>query len=281
MKQTYRQTLVQSSHQDTMFSVLLIMFFLYPDPSFCVSLESLLQSHITSSQCTVRCSSESGQERMKCMEVCPLVVSSSSPYLCNLTQLCRGGCRTACTTEEQSVSLTSLYLTTCSLTWTSTSMITSVSPMFLVAGQDKGGMWHLVATVTSHSLPRHTIASYTKVRILLISSNGVMDRSEVTVEEEDEDCKELQPSNKSQHVYMNLILPWRSILFMALPVILAIIFLGFFLFLNCCKKNRKDISEDRESSRTTDDKFYLDQDLLDKEEKGEEVSEKTFHSSLY
>ena len=213
------------------------------------------------------------------MEVCPEVVSSSSPYLCNLTQLCRGGCRTACTTEEQSVSLTSLYLTTCSLTWTSTSMITS--PMFLVAGQDKGGMWHLVATVTSHSLPRHTIASYTKVRILLISSNGVMDSKEVTVEEEDEDCKELQPSNNSQHVYMNLILPWKSILFLALPVILAIIFLGIFFFLNCCKKHNKDISADGEFSRNTEDHFYLDQGLLDKEERGEKVSEKTFHSSLY
>ena len=281
MKQMYRQTAVQSSHQDTMFSVLLLLVFLYPDPSSCISLESLLQSHITSSQCTVRCSSESGQERMKCMEVCPLVVSSSSPLLCNLPQLCRGGCRTACTTKEQSVSLTSLYLNTCSLTWTSTSVITSPSPMFLVAGQDKGGMWHLVATVTSHSLPRHNIASYTKVRVLVISSNGVVDSSDVTVEEQHEDCKKPQESNKNQNFYMNLIVPWRTLLFKALPVILAIIFLVLLLFLICCKKQNKDISEYGECSRTTDAKFNIGQNLLHVEEMGEELSEKTFHPSLY
>ena len=178
MKQMYRQTAVQSSHQDTMFSVLLLLVFLYPDPSSCI--------------------------------------------------------------------------------WPRQGW--NVAP---------GGHCHLSLP------PRHNIASYTKVRVLVISSNGVVDSSDVTVEEQHEDCKKPQQSNKNQNFYMNLIVPWRTLLFKALPVILAIIFLVLLLFLICCKKQNKDISEHGECSRNTD------ANLLHVEEMGEELSEKTFHPSLY
>ena len=170
------------------------------------SVETLLQSQIVSAQCSAWCSVETGLARLLCLEVCPMVVSSpSSSLVCGLTHLCSTGCRTACTAgEEQQVSLSSLHLGHCLLTWTLSS---TQSVVILLVGQDQGGMWHLVGTVTDSAFPRHLVARYSTVKILVIRSCGLVDTAQVTVErklEEQEDCRKTQTSPDSQHLYFKL-----------------------------------------------------------------------------
>ena len=204
------------------------------------SVETLLQSQIVSAQCSARCSVETGLARLQCLEVCPMVVSSSSSLVCGLTHLCSTGCRTACTAgEEQQVSLSSLHLGHCLLTWTLSS---TQSVVILLVGQDQGGMWHLVGTVTDSAFPRHLIARYSTVKILVIGSSGLVDTAQVTVErqlEEQEDYRETQTSPDSQHFHFNLILPLKSFLFLAVPVILAVIFIMSLTVLSCYRKSKK------------------------------------------
>ena len=205
--------------------------------SSCSSVETLLQSQIVSAQCSARCSVETGLARLQCLEVCPMVVSSpSSSLVCGLTHLCSTGCRTACTAgEEQQVSLSSLHLGHCLLTWTLSS---TQSVVILLVGQDQGGMWHLVGTVTDSAFPQHLIARYSTVKILVIGSSGLVDTAQVTVErqlEEQEDCMETQTSPDSQHLHFNFIFP----LFLAVPVILTIIFVMPLIVLSCDRKSKK------------------------------------------
>ena len=152
-------------------------------------LESLLRPHITSAQCVARCQDveDSQGEGSVCHQVCQLLLSShtTSP-ICSLPHLCVGGCRTACSQEWEanekvrSHTLVTPHLTPCSLSW-------SLDPpaprtVYLVAGRDHGGMWHLVSgSLTVPSVPLTAISRYPSVRILAVSPHGLVGQTTVSL----------------------------------------------------------------------------------------------------
>ena len=216
------------SSSRSLFLIILVSISLHTSSSSS-SVEMLLQSQIVSAQCSARCSVETGLARLQCLEVCPMVVSSPSSLVCGLTHLCSTGCRTACTAgEEQQVSLSSLHLGHCLLTWTLSS---TQSVVILLVGQDQGGMWHLVGTVTDSAFPRHLIARYSTVKILVIVSSELVDTAQVTVERQLEGQGDTDQSWQSTLKFQ---LPLPTV-----PVILAIIFVMSLIVLSCYRKSKK------------------------------------------
>ena len=204
-------------------------------------LESLLSAQIKAARCEARCKTEKndeGREAMQCREVCSLLLSSSSfsSPLCSLPLLCGAGCQTACNppSPQPAFFLSPLSLSSCSISWHLASLLPAV---FLLGAKDTGGKWHLVATTSASSLPRlHLTPSYTQLRLLAVTSTGVVADSELALENEkeyeEEDCNVVQSNAEpQQHITFNFDLQLRNVLSFALPGCLGAALASSF---SCC-----------------------------------------------
>ena len=189
------------------------------------TLESLLSTHLDDATCSVRCSSQAGEQTDQCREVCSLLLSSPTSPLCTLIHLCGAGCRSACfPPPPQPVSL-SPHLSPCSLSW----LLSSPLPtLVLLAGQDHGDKWHLVASSNTSTFPRALLRSYSRVSMFAVGASGVVARAGVDLSQEGEDCvQEHLPPAIQEHLppaQDYLFSPRvRGVLYLAVPSTLALL----------------------------------------------------------
>ena len=195
---------------------------------------------------------------MQCREVCSLLLSSSSfsSPLCSLPLLCGPGCQTACNppSPQPAFFLSPLSLSSCSISWHLASLLPAV---FLLGAKDTGGKWHLVATTSASSLPRlHLTPSYTQLRLLAVTSTGVVAGSELALKNEkkyeEEDCTVVQSTAEpQQHITFNFDLQLRNVLSFALPgcLGLGLLFLLLLLLFRRLRKDQGTVADTLESQR--------------------------------
>ena len=241
------------------------------------SLELLLKKQIMGAQCAAHCSSlKEEEEASQCREVCSHLIASSSSStqistsssLCSLLPTCGEGCQQACKPPSQddqpaSASITSLTFSSSSISWS----FSSTQPVvFLVAGKDPGGKWHLVSTTIKPSLTTNTTHGFMDLRLLAVTSSGVADRKDFNMEEMGEEDKEQAEEEKtreereevtvgveevkeSKHYTFNFSLSLHSLSFLALPGCLALLLLFILLLLERRCNKRKRIQREEAMDR--------------------------------
>ena len=249
-------------------------------PSTYSDLDFLLKKQVQGAQCAARCSTLEGEEEgSRCREVCSRLIDNSSSKsstssqtssICSSPLTCGEGCQQACKPpppSEQSASLTSLTISASySISWHFSS---SQSAVFLVAGKDPGGKWHLIATTVKSSLAANTVAGFTDLRLLAVTSSGVADGRDFNLEdvkeekkkqteeeekggagEEKEEGKEEKEEEKGEHYTFNFSLNLHSLSFLALPGCLAILLLFILLLIEMwcnVRRNKKETIHTLES----------------------------------
>ena len=112
---------------------------------FATEPEILLKSQIDNAKCFSKClNGKTVEERTLCFEICKLVQENPETDICKFPKLCTGACKTAC--EKQNVPSTkfaSFSASKCEVKWSMDSEVRQ-NVVFVVAGLDLGGMWHLV-----------------------------------------------------------------------------------------------------------------------------------------
>ena len=221
-----------------------------PLVSTATSMESLLRAQIMAARCEARCNMEKSnlerREAMQCREVCSLLLSTSSTSssfsLCSSPLLCARGCQTGCKPAPPAPAffLPPLSLSPCSITW---HLSSSQPATFLLGAEDSGGKLHLVATTSASFVPRiHLTASYTNLRLLAVTSTGVVARSQLLLgdeeveEEEEKECTKEETVQQStaelqQHITFNFDLKLRNVLSFALPGCLGLVLLCLLILL--------------------------------------------------
>ena len=178
-------------------------------------LELLLKNQIKGAQCAARCSTLEEEEKgSQCREVCSHLIANSpsgtssisapsshqiSP-ICSFPLTCGEGCQQACKTplsSEQLSSITSLTISSSSISWHFSS---SLPVVFLVAGKDPGGKWHLIATTVKSSLATNSIIGFTDLRLLAVTSSGVTDRRDFNFKNviNEENNKQIEEEEKEE-----------------------------------------------------------------------------------
>ena len=239
-------------------------------------LELLLKNQIKGAQCAARCSTlEKEEDSAQCKEVCSHILVSNSPSrtssrfvqtssLCSFPLTCGKGCQKACKPPAHSSkqSITSLTISSSFISW----QLSSSQPVvFLVAGKDPGGKWHLVATTFKSSLAINSFSGFTHLRLLAVTSSGVADRRDFNLDdvkeekkkqtegeekvggdegkEEEKKEEKKEEEIEEEHYTFNFSLNLHSLSFLALPGCLAILLLFLLLLIekwcNVRKRNKR------------------------------------------
>ena len=162
-----------------MFRISTISFLLLPLPILSINLEALLESQISDAKCFARCEAATTEEDQgQCFVICKMLQETTRTDLCSMMEVCRGGCRIACSAaEHSSVQISGVTLDQCTLSWRLEDDRTNV--VFLVAGEDQGSMWNLIEnnlTTPQLNLTPQLASKLVNIRIFAISGHEVMDK---------------------------------------------------------------------------------------------------------
>ena len=213
------------------------------------TLEVLLQQQIKGARCAALCATlEDVEGASQCREVCFSLTASSSSQpssICSSSnKVCRLGCQRACQPPlppDHLATLTSLSTSSSLITW---HLNSSQPAVFLVAGKDVGGKWHLLATTINSSVRTNNVNGFTTLRLLAVVSAGIADRKDFKVnlekmgEKEESktegsasDVDEENAEEKSEakedkeHYIFNFNVKLHGLSFLALPGCLALLLL--------------------------------------------------------
>ena len=107
----------------------------------------LLKSQIENAKCFAKClKGENSEERALCFQICKLVQEKPETDICKFPKFCTGGCKIACEKQNGNIPVhkfDSFSASKCEISWTMESEMKQ-NVVFVVAGLDLGGMWHLV-----------------------------------------------------------------------------------------------------------------------------------------
>ena len=136
----------------TMTCVTLLPLLLCLPLSTRIPVESLLESHIVSGECSAQCLSSPGFPVDQCHQSCVSKLPSLSTVQ---SQYTRG---------KVDSNLLTANLGSCFLTWSMD--LSSEAVVFLLAATDRGGMWHIVVnSLTNTTYPLLLLSRYTTVSL--------------------------------------------------------------------------------------------------------------------
>ena len=203
------------------------------------NLPKLLSSQISDAKCLSKCLSvPTLPEMTQCYEACKILQQNPSSDLCQFPQLCGEGCTAACQDDLQpgevdQAKFEYFYRHSCQLTWR-IKIQTMRNVVFIVAGQDQGGMWHLVAGNVTRSKLVMTASFGTKyptVAVMAVDSETVLDTLVVNIPLYQE-CGE-EERNAVTVIDDDLI----SVIILSVVVVTLFIIL---LAILCCKRSPQD-----------------------------------------
>ena len=171
------------------------------------NIETLLSSEIHIAKCQASCIKNfspcsTSSSCTQCKRMCRLLEETPAwSNICSAPGLCKPGCQIACMSAEVPRSarhiqvkagLWQIMIKECRLVWRiqDTEYSRDSGLMFLVAAKDKQGMFYHVGTVSASyvEVARDILRKAEKLIILSISEDGIQERHQVQVEQEDQDC---------------------------------------------------------------------------------------------
>ena len=149
--------------------------------------EVLLKSQIENAKCSAKClNGVNSEERSLCFEICKLVQENPATDICKLDKFCTGACKTACGTQKENTSPPAFYSyfsSKCEVSWTMEHEM-SQNVVFVVAGLDLGGMWHLVfddLMVNSLSMSSRKVTKYTMLEVIAVGEAKDVDKIQLNL----------------------------------------------------------------------------------------------------
>ena len=149
--------------------------------------EVLLKSQIQNAKCFAKClKGVNSEERSLCFEICKLVQENPATDICKLDKFCTGACKTACGTQKENTSPPAFYSyfsSKCEVSWTMEHEMRQ-NVVFVVAGLDLGGMWHLVfddLMVSSLALSSHMVTKYAKLEVIAVGEGNDVNKIQINL----------------------------------------------------------------------------------------------------
>ena len=159
---------------------------LLPQIVLSVNLEKLLNDKISDAKCFAQCQAAANEEdREQCFVICKIIQETPETDLCELSEICLGGCRIACGEQNRpnmETRFLNVVLDKCKLSWEVEGDRKKVA--FLVAGEDQGNMWNLVFNkLTSNKvhLTPQMAAKFVKIQIFAINEMEVSDKISISL----------------------------------------------------------------------------------------------------
>ena len=149
-------------------------------------LHLLLSPQISDAKCLAECLSiQNLAKRTECYQTCKIVQQNTGSPLCQFPHLCSPGWQVACQgdgdlSRDSNVDQSRFeyfHRSNCQLSWRINTQ-TNKNVVFILAGQDQGGMWHLVqGNMTSSKLEMVPGfgAKYPSVAVIAVDSRRVLD----------------------------------------------------------------------------------------------------------
>ena len=173
----------------------MVISFLYHTNAFALEPEVLLKSELDNARCFARCLSVMDSAEAKtCLDICKLVQVDPETDICKFPKFCTGACKIACGQQSQAQtppSFSSYAASQCEVVWEVEKPM-GQNVVFVVAGLDKGGMWHLVyddLVVSRLALSSNSGTKYNKLQIIAVGENGGLDKIDISmIEDYGEEC---------------------------------------------------------------------------------------------
>ena len=150
-------------------------------PTTITSLHTTFSSKISDAACMATCLDTI--PLADCYTVCQILQTANTTSICQDNTLCSPGCQVACQVDRENreqgevVRFRYFHRESCQLEW-SLGEETKTNVVFLVAGLDRGGVWHTVSSnLTTHTLglDRRLGSSYPTIAVIAVGSRGVLD----------------------------------------------------------------------------------------------------------
>ena len=178
---------------------------------FTAKVEVLLEAQIKNARCLARCLDVVDTEELKmCLDICDLEQADPGTDICNLPQFCTGPCKAACghlTNDILPPEISSYAVSKCGISWELEKMGQNV--VFVVAGLDQGGKWHLVfddLIRNNLKMSSNFGTKYTMLEIMAVGEGNGVDKIEIRmIEQYGVDCDEgktLADSKESSNLFM-------------------------------------------------------------------------------
>ena len=163
---------------------------------FTAKVEVLLEAQIKNARCLARCLDVVDTEELKmCLDICHLAQADPGTDICNLPQFCTGPCKAACghlTNDILPPAISSYAVSKCGVSWEMEKVGQNV--VFVVAGLDQGGKWHLVfddLIRNNLKMSSNGGTKYTKMVIIAVGEGYAVDKMEISMMEHyGVDCEE-------------------------------------------------------------------------------------------
>ena len=112
-------------------------------------LEVLIKPQIEDAKCLAKCLDvPKGEDKTACLEICKLTLENPKPDICKFPKFCTGVCKIACEEVAENESKTKFEhfsVSQCGLSWRmSQGAETKQNVVFVLAGEDQGGMWNIM-----------------------------------------------------------------------------------------------------------------------------------------
>jgi hypothetical protein len=177
----------------------------------------------------------------QCYQVCKIVQQNPTTDMCRFTHLSSGGrgCTVACQEDLQPGDVVDMsrfeyfYRSSCQLTWRIKSQ-TNKNVVFIIAGQDQGGMWHFVAgNLTSSKLDMAAGfgTKYPTVAVIAVDSQMVLDILMVNLPRYQECVRE-------EHSVVTV--PGDDLIIVIVLSVVVVTLFIILLAIVCCKKYEQD-----------------------------------------
>ena len=181
-------------------------------------------------------------EEKSCYEVCKILQQNQHTDLCNYPHFCSGGCRIACEENEDDFTGNEILerfevfrRQGCQISWEIATEIRR-NVAFILAGQDYGNMWHLIAgnlTVSEFDLDAALGTIYPKLVIIAVDERQVLDSLMVNLPRYME-CQE--------EVSSSLAIETDLLVVIILSVIVVVLFFILIVVVFCLKPKRSSQS---------------------------------------
>ena len=159
----------------------------------------LLSPQIENARCSARCLDVVSSDELKlCLDICHLEQAEHGTDICNLPHFCTGPCQAACDHSHHDLLapvISSYTVSRCGVSWEVEKMGQNV--VFVVAGLDQGGMWHLVfdsLLMNNLTMSSNGGTKYSKLEIIAVGEGHDVDKIEIImIEEYGLNCDDKKP----------------------------------------------------------------------------------------
>jgi hypothetical protein len=147
----------------------------------------LLKSQIENAKSFAKClNAGNSEERTLCFQICKLVEENPETDICKFPKFCTGGCKIACEEHNGNIPVPkfeSFSASKCEVSWSMDSE-TKQNVVFVVAGLDLGGMWHLVfddLLMNRLTLSSHSMTKYNMLEVIAVGEGGEVDKVDISL----------------------------------------------------------------------------------------------------